>query len=309
MYLLKLALRPWRTAPYSQFFSALAVSVLLLLAGLLFWMERGLQPVLARLQGEQVVTAYVDPSVAAKDESKLLDTIRVALGAHAEEADPLAAAARLREPATELVNVQWVSNQKFVEGLKEHYPELGQELENLGDETQMIVPRYVSAAGLLPIDAVERLKEIPGVESVESSKDRFLQIIGAFLTLRWVARLFSIGLCLALITGLIHLARMNASLHHEALALLRLWGAGPWTTRWPAVLSGLWVGLLGGALAASAWLSSGKWLALQVKALSPLLKAMPLPSVATAPAMLMTGAALGLLAGLVSGGGMARNHG
>ena len=71
MLLLKLSLRPWKLAPASHLFSSVAVGFLLLLVGFLFWMQTGLRPLVARLQGEQVVTAYLDPSVDAKDETKL----------------------------------------------------------------------------------------------------------------------------------------------------------------------------------------------------------------------------------------------
>jgi cell division protein FtsX len=84
MYLLKLAVRPWRLAPFSQVFSALAVAFLLVLVGFLFWMQEGLRPVLTRLQGEQVITAYLRAEVPEKEESKIVDQIRVAVGAAPE---------------------------------------------------------------------------------------------------------------------------------------------------------------------------------------------------------------------------------
>jgi hypothetical protein len=76
MYLLKLAFRPWRLAMLSQVFSAIAVGVLLLLVGFLFWMQQGLKTVLVRLQGEQVLTAYISSSVNTADEVKLMDSVK-----------------------------------------------------------------------------------------------------------------------------------------------------------------------------------------------------------------------------------------
>src|SRR3954463_15052343 len=80
MYLLKLALRAWRIAPLSQLFSAIAVGFLLLLIGFLFWIQQGLKPILVRLEGEQVITAYLNSSVENKDENKTLEEVRQALG-------------------------------------------------------------------------------------------------------------------------------------------------------------------------------------------------------------------------------------
>jgi cell division protein FtsX len=277
---LRLSLRPWRLAPLSQVFSAVAVGFLLLLAGFLFWMERGLKPVVHRLEREQVITAYLDPAVDAKDEGALVDSIRTAVGAHAE--------------------VKLVGAPQFVADLRAQYPELARELEDLGGELGAVVPRFVSATGVLPGPALDRVRAIKGVEAAESSRERHQHVVGAFVALRWVARLLVAGLCLALFTGLLHLARMNSYLHQDALALLRLWGAGGVALRAPALVSGLGVGILGGLVALLAWVTGGVWLAGQLRALSPMLRDLSLPSANLGLALLFVGAALGVLAGALS---------
>jgi cell division protein FtsX len=283
VYLLKLALRPWRIAPWSQVFSAMAVGFLLLLAGFLTWMERGLKPVVARLQGEQVITAYLDPSLEPKDEQRVTDEIRTSLAASRRAAD---------------VEITLVGARDFVNRLQAHYPELSRELGGLPpSESAAVVPRYVSVTGLLSQASLEGVRKIPGVESAESSSDRHQHIVGAFRALRWVSRLLVVGLCLALLTGLIHLSRMNSYLHRDALALLRLWGAGGATLRTPSLLSGFWVGLAGGAIALFGWIGGGSWLALQLRALSPMLREMPEPGWLVGAALLCAGAMIGVVAG------------
>src|SRR2546423_1094766 len=126
MYLLKLSLRPWRLAPFSQLFSAIAVGFLLFLISFLLWMQQGLKPVLSRLQGEQVVIAYLDRSVERKDEERIVDQIQLSLGAHPS------------------IEVKLVNSNQFVGMLKAQYSELGRELEDLGPEMDQIVPRYIS---------------------------------------------------------------------------------------------------------------------------------------------------------------------
>lgn len=284
MFLLRLSLRPWRLAPFSQVFSALAVGFLLLLVGFLYWMQAGLRPVLARMQGEQVVTAYLDSAVEAKDEGKIVDSIRTALGAHAENVD-----------------FQFVGSEQFIANLKGPYPDLSRELEDLGPETTAVVPRYVSVSGVLPDQAVEKIKAVAGIESAESSKDRYVHIVGAFLALRWVAKLLIAGLCLALLTGLIHLSRMNAYLHREALVILRHWGASEIALRVPSMISGVIVGAAGGFIAFSGWLTAGKWLGLHIRALSPMLRNMPQASAGLAAILLGAGILIGLFAGALGG--------
>jgi cell division transport system permease protein len=292
VFLLKLSLRPWRLAPLSQLFSAGAVGFLLVLAGFLFWMQAGLKPVLARLQGEQVVTAYLDSSVEAKEEGKVVDSIRVALGAHAEGSD-----------------IRIVRAEQFMDNLKGTYPELARELEDMGSEAAAVVPRYVSVSGILPDEALAKVRDVPGVESAESSKDRYVHIVGAFSALRWVAKLLVAGLALALFTGLIHLSRMNAYLHRDALTILRLWGASDSMLRMPSMISGVIVGATGGAVAAVAWIWAGTWMSQQLRALSPMLRDLPGASLGLAAALLGCGVLIGLFAGAlggISGGGTAK---
>lgn len=287
MYLLKLALRPWRMAPLSQVFSSLAVGFLLLLVGLLFWLEQGLGPVIHRLRSEQVVTAYLDPSLEAAKEQAVVDAIRLSLGASAIEKGR--------------VETKLMGTQDFIQELEGEYPELGRELQNLGGEMNAIVPRYVTVTGILADSALTEIQKVPGIESAESSKDRYHHIVGAFSTLRWVARILAAGLVLALLTGLMHLSRMNSYLHQDALSLLRLWGASASILKVPGLLSGLWVGLAGGAIAGVGWLLGGSWLASHVRSLSPILQEMNVQGVLPGVSLLAAGALLGMLSGALGG--------
>ncbi|MEO7165291.1 MAG: hypothetical protein ABI041_20395 [Bdellovibrionia bacterium] len=284
MYLLKLALRPWRLAPWSQLFSGMAVGFLLLSIGFLFWIQQGLKPVLARLQGEQVVTAYLSSSVSGKNEKLVVDKIRIALGA---------------ESTTNRPEVKFVTPTQFIGLIKNQYPDLGRELEDLGQEMEQIVPRYVSVSGMLPEFLLEKVKSISEVEYVESSKDRYRQTVGAFSALRWVVRILIFGIGLSLFTGLIHLSRMNAYLQSDSLHLLKLWGADTQTVMVPGIVSGLLVGLLGGGIALGGWITLGHWLTHHVRSLSTILKGMPLVNSEFQLALLASGAAMGILAGVL----------
>lgn len=281
MYLLRLALRPWRIAPLSQLFSALAMGFLLLLGGMLLWMDQGLKPVIARLQGEQVVTAYLDPALGEEEEGKVLDSIRVTVGASPDR------------------EVRLVKPRGFVEELKKPYPELARELEDLGTEMEQVVPRYVSITGILSSKVLEQVKAITGIEAAESSRDRYGHVVGAFSAIRWVSKALAAGLALAILTGLIHLARMNSYLHQDAISLLRLWGAENWALRLPGMVSGLIVGALGGTIASASWIALSSPLTERVRGLSVMLRDLPAPSFQFALLLALAGIAVGLLSGAV----------
>ncbi|MDR3607376.1 MAG: hypothetical protein P4M08_08350 [Oligoflexia bacterium] len=284
LLLMKLSLRPWRLAFLSQLCSAMAVGFLLILAGFLFWVQQGLRPVLSRLQREQVVTAYLSPTVEVANEQKVVDDIRTSLGAHADR-----------------VEVRMVGADQFIADIGKQYPELAKDIEDLGGDATPLVPRYVSVAGILEDTALDRIRATSGVEAAESSRDRYRNVLGAFAALRWVARLLVAGLGLALLTGLIHLARTNAYIHREATALMRLLGGGGALLQVPGILSGLSVGMLGGLFAVSGWISAGLWLSHHVKGLSPLLRDMPTPNPAFGAVLFAAGGVIGLVAGGIAG--------
>lgn len=293
MFLLRLSLRPWRLAPLNHAFSAVAVGFLLLVAGFLFWLQDGLRPVVARLQSEQVITAYLAapelPPGAAQEggaeAAQITDAIRVAVGAHAAVAP----------------DVRYVSSHQFVKNLNANYPELSRELEDLGPEMTAVVPRYVSVTGLLGEAALERVRAVPGVESAESSRDRYARVVGAFLALRWVARLLVAGAALALLTGLIHLSRLNAYMHRETLTILKLWGASATEMRAPAMISGALVGAMGGLGAGAGWLLAGHDLSEQIRSLSPMLLGLPPASASLALGLVAVGVLIGICAGALGG--------
>lgn len=281
MYLLKLALRSWRLAPLSQTFSAIAVGFLLVLIGFLFWMQQGLKPVLYRLQGEQVVTAYLNSSVDAKGEGSVLEEVKQAVGSESS------------------VEVKLVTAPQFVTLLKSQYPDLARELEDLGQEMFQVIPRYISVTGMLEPSSLEKIKSIQGIEAAETSRDRYRPIVGAFSVLRWVARILMAGVVLALLTGLIHLSRMNIYLHQDALSLLKFWGASGGILALPGMISGAIVGILGGLIASVGWLTAGGTLVHHIRALSSILKGMPPIHTHFAIILFLAGGGVGLISGFL----------
>jgi len=63
MFLLKLSMRSWKIAPWSQFLSSLVVGFLLLLLGFLFFLQKSLTSVVSRLERQQVLFVYIKNTV------------------------------------------------------------------------------------------------------------------------------------------------------------------------------------------------------------------------------------------------------
>lgn len=287
MPLLRIALRPWRDALVGQAVAACATGFLLFACAAAGWLERELRPVLQRMRAETVLTAYLDPSVEAGREGAIADSIVLAVGARPEQA-------------------RAAGSKEVVAEIGERYPLLAREIEELGGEVGAIVPRYVTVAGQLPASAEEKARNVRGVESVETSKDRNRHVLGALAGIRWLARFFVAGLLVACFAGLAHLARMNGYLQQDAVRLMKLLGAGPAELRAPGILSGALAGGAGGVIAAGLWLAILPALARRLGALSAALSELPPPSPAVPLALVAAGVVAGLVSGAlspVSGGG------
>src|SRR5262249_50706991 len=127
------------------------------------------------------------------------------------------------------------------------------------------------------------------------------RVVGAFVAMRWVARLLVLGSGLALLVGLMHLARLSAYMHQEALTIFKLWGASAMEMRAPAMISGALVGALGGLVAGAAWIAAGRDLSTQIRSLSPMLNSLPTPSLALAIGLMAAGVVIGIFAGALGG--------
>ena len=138
---------------------------------------------------------------------------------------------------------------------------------------------------------------IPGVDSVDTSRDRYPQIISAFEALRTVCKALGLALILAILTGITQVSRMNAHLQADVLPILRLWGAGRFAIRAPAILGGLLLGVIAAGFASLAWWGFVPDLVTHLRSLSPMLATLPAPSAGAMAVLTVLGVGLGMLGG------------
>lgn len=284
MVLIRLALRPWRLSFLGQLLTTLTAAVLLFIMGFLIWMEKGLGPVVQQLQSDQVVTAYLSPRVPEIDEKKIVDSVRLSVGA-----------------ATR-VSIEFVGVKAYLQELEKTYPQLKEDLISLGGDLSSLIPRHISIAGHLPQGVSRAIERLPGIESTESSGDRFNHVVSAFQTLQWVGRILIVGLIIALITLMVHLMRMNVHHLKECLNLLKLLGADSFSLRFPRLAGGILVGVLSGLIAAIAWVGVGGTLTEKIQALSPVMAEMQVPSASIAWILLAVGVGIGFASGVMTTG-------
>ena len=295
MYVLKLALRPWKVAPVSQLAHAVSVGALLLVFTGMLWMVEGLNPVIQRLEQEQLVTAYFLPTVTHDQETQVADTIRT----------------RVRALAGTAIHVELTAAQQFLALLKQDAPELARELTDLTAEggAEDLLPRFITLKGSISKSLVDEVQKIPGIDSVETSASRTRPVAQAFKTLQWIVRALGLGLLVALLSAVYHLSRSHLAIHGQTVSILRLWGGHSLKAKMPCLVSGISVGGLGGLIATGLWVVCCHSLRGQFLHLSPALESLPLirPEFGIVP--LGLGLCLGVLSGLFSQSSLQRNAG
>lgn len=282
MYRLKLALRPWRIAPASQWLASLTLGTLLFIFSFLWWFSEGLGPIVNRLSSDQVVTAYVADS-AEESSGRIVDEIKTQVGSTA-------------------VRIEYVDSARFLTELEKSYPDLAREVASLGNDSKQIAPQYVSIRGSLSATQLEGLKKIPGVESVDSSIERFQPIQESLVATRWITRAFLAAVLVGLLTLLLIMARLNHPVHAEAFRLIEQLGGTRLQAKFPQVANQTLLGIAGGGFAAVAWLASQPWIVEKIHAFSPYLRELPPAPPTAAVAMVAVGAVFGWLTGWMNSG-------
>ncbi|HTL11636.1 MAG TPA: hypothetical protein VL588_04070 [Bdellovibrionota bacterium] len=286
MYLLKIALRPWRVAPLSQGLGAATAGFLLLMMGLLIWVDRGLAPAVEHLRNDSVATVYLAPPAQGETADGPLKAVRAVVGPE--------------------VTARFVDRAQFVGELKGTYPQLADQLLELGSEMNTVVPRYITVSGALGDDTVARLRSLPGVLQVDRSEGRSGRVFSAIHAMRWLARVLALAIGAAVIAALSQMARMNWGILGESTSLLRLWGGGELASRLPGVVAGLVAGGTAGALTLALWFPAGGWIGARIRALSPLLASLPAPGGALPLTLALAAVLIGGAAALLGAWSAAR---
>lgn len=300
MFLLKISLRPWVQTPWNQAFGFLTTSALLFLGGFFIWLQFALGPVVERFKNEQVLTVYVNGSnvVPVSGSSEAVSPEKSSpssLTALVDQIRQVLSSKTLQEP-----QLQVSTPEMFLEEIKGSYPELRNQLLDLGHELTQIVPHYISISGRFQEGALDELKKIPGVEWAESSRHRYAPLLGAFEGMRWTLRIFALGLILALLTELLYLSHMNGQTRKEILPLMKLWGGSEWTLWLPSLTDHLLLGFFAGALAAVFWWVGTPWGVNQLRVISPFFAEIRQPSLLLGGMLWLAGIIFSVTASLFS---------
>ncbi len=283
MFALKLALRPWKLQPLSQFLTFLTLATMLLLAGFFGSLAISLPELRHRLEGDHVASVFLDPALEASHLTPIRDQINLSLGSSA-------------------VSVDFVDSDAFLESIQATQPELVKEVAALGAEKDWVTPKFFSLRGTLTEKMIEKLREIPGVEAVAYSAKRFKPILENLLAIEWLSRALFAAILLGMVAILTLLGRLNASIFQDAELIVAQMGGSVNQARFPARLNPVLLAGGAGLVSAGLFYKLNPWFSAKMASLSPFLQGMGSVGQPPVVALFALGLAIGVLAFLFSPG-------
>lgn len=252
---LKLAVRPWRQTPLSQWFSVVTLGFILTAVAFSAHLSQGFREVELRLGREQIATVYlagVSEEAPARS-GDVTDEIRLKLGSAAR-------------------SVTRVTGEEFLKTIEARHPELAAEVSALGPDLKLIAPEYVTVRGAISPEDAEKLKLIPGVEAVDLSAERLRPLLAQATSLRavLVATALLLAGCFLVVMNL--LAQVNRNLHRESEALLSQLGGSKIQVKAPALADLAMTGFLAGLVSIFLWAVADAFLLRQAAVWSPMMK-------------------------------------
>ena len=222
----------WRNAMMSLAATATVILMLVLLSGLLIVIS-GLNSGLEFIESKVAVTArLVD---------ELSDERREIIITYAEGL-----------PGVE--QVTYVSPELAMERLRQHYREIGQELDLGNDpDTESEIELFASleialetpeASGAVA-DALSLRSEVERITTKQVEYDKLLRVIGLIRTVGIVATVLVGLVVLFMIVNTIRIAVYSRA---NEIEIMRLVGASDSFIRWPFILEGILCGLIGGLI-------------------------------------------------------------
>ncbi len=278
MFALKLALRPWRLQPLSQILSFATLGVLFLLAGFFASLATAIPELRRGLEGDQIASVFLDPGSEPANLDSVRDQIRLSLGSSP-------------------VRIAYVDADAFLATVQQNQPDLAKEVAALGNEKDWVTPRHFSIRGSIGEKLIDRLRAIPGVESVAYSARRFQPIVENLTAIAWLSRVLFSAIALAMLAVLILLGRLNSGIFAEAEHLVSQMGGSAWQARFPARLNPILLSSAAGLGAGLCFLKLSPWFAAKMVTLSPFFAGLGTTAPLVSSPMLL---ALGLGVGLVA---------
>ena len=236
MYLLKLAIRPFRRSTVSMLLYAFTFGGIAFLLSALAWMEIQVLPHVLHKVNEERAIVFLSNAVSDADLDALAHRVEEIVG----------------------LQVRVVDRKSALSVLSDAYPDMAQEMKDLGTLEASLIPRYFLIQGALNESDLKSLGGIEGLERVQTLGVRKHEWVTALSRSLWLLDFVKIALGTLLFTLLVLLIRLFQVSFQDYRSIAILMGGGGIASVAPNLISGaLWGVAASGVAAVGAWLMEG----------------------------------------------------
>ncbi len=225
-YLMKEGFKSIFTHGFMSFASITIIVACLLIMGSFSLLAINIDNMIQDLEDDNQVVAFVDETLSDEDARSIQSYL---------------------EALPNVAEVQFVTREEAMESFAEDYPaELFEGIESTVFRHRYVV--YMDDISLMA-ETVTELENVPGIADVNA----YLEIAEGFVTVRNVISIISLVLVVILVIISVFIMANTIKLttfgRREEIAIMKMVGASNAFIRWPFIVEGLVLGLVGAAIA------------------------------------------------------------
>lgn len=276
-YYLRSSLNSIRENGLMSFASASTVAISLLVLSAFLVLALNLQHMAKVLDAQVQVVAYLDTTFDEANQAALMAQVRA---------------------IPDVEQATFVSKQQALDQLKKQFGDQQDLLASVAGHNPLPDTVQVQVASPDQIPAVAKaLGQLPGVQRADY-KQQVVQRLFAFTrALRTIGLILVAGLAVATVVLIANTTRLAVYARREEIGIMKLVGATDGFIRWPFLLEGALLGLIGAAVASGATWWGYSWMVQKVALALPFVPVLPRQPllVQTAEGLLLLGLVLGAI--------------
>jgi len=223
----------WRGVRYNGWMSIASVGVValtLLLLGLFVLMNMNISFITEELESQVEIITYLESGLSELD----LQQVRQEL---------------LSIP--EVAEVEYVSEEMALERLRDQLGEDADLLLGYGDTLENPLPSSYEVKTIDPNDVpvvAGRIKNLDGIDRVDYGAGLVERLFKVTSTARWAGSAFMLLLAASATFLIAHTIRLTIYVRRKEIMIMKYVGATNWFVRWPFLIEGLILGIVGSLL-------------------------------------------------------------
>lgn len=210
---------------WMSFASVSVVAVSLFILGTFYLVNLNAEHITAELESQVEIIAEVAEDLTAEEIEQLRVTV-------------------IQLPEVE--EVRFVSKSEALQRLKER---MGEEwVEGYEDEERNPLPHSFEIRTIVPQDVpvvAGKLEKIPGIADVEYGAGVVEKLFRVGSVVRWIGLTFMVGLAVTAMFLIANTIKLTVNTRSKEIMIMKWVGATEWFIRWPFVIEGIILGLIG----------------------------------------------------------------